>query len=1264
PTSIYYVDPGGSDSSGTGSITSPWKTLAYAVSHVPVGQGCTVHLNAGTYNETQTSLVPAGVNVEGAGMSSTIIKGSLSSDWSYLIKADNYPAVNGNQTFSHFTVDGNNRTLETGMRVSGRHNVTIHDVAFREIDHNGLTVHSGQFSETKQRPSPSTYITGLHIYNCTFTNCSQDCPAGTYGHPNNWNSGVLHIGHLQGGLIHDIVINENEGFGIKSTDMLAGGSYLRGVKIYNCQINVPRTDPYWEGDASIELWGMSNNCEIYNCTVNNWFSLVGGNKGSGQYSVKVYDNRLIAPSGGSSQEAMEVCANDMVIIDNYIEGFSTAFGMWAFANHQNINIYNNIIYKCSWGGVYICPESTTVTNINIYNNVFDLSNNSNPVIVLAGNTNASDVKIRNNIFIGNGSNRDIQYNDGAGHMYSSYFTNNCRYNVVQGNYISSDITVQNNITSNPQINATGNRWDTYYKLKSGSPCIDTGINVGLPYNGNAPDMGRWETGTVADITAPATINTLTTNNITTNTITLNWTSVGDDGTTGTAGSYDIRYATYNITSSNFSNITQCTGEPVPKANGNSETFTISNLSANTTYYFGIKVCDEIPNWSGLSNVASGKTQTNIVNDLIGEWHFDEVSGTTASDTSDNNNNGTLVNGPIWVSGQVNNALQLDGTNDYVSVSNSSSLNMTSEMTIMFWQNRSAYTSVHQYPIHRVVPGSSGWTIIEWNTLPDTKFQFYNESGQYDGNTVTLYPTLGEWNHICYTISNGTVKGYLNGALMGTSTNITGNISNSNIALIIGTLGSGCFKGMLDEMKLYGRALSASEVLAEYNAGIPDTTSPDTINDFAMNSQTMNSVTLNWTSVGDDGTTGTASSYDIRYATYNITTSNWNTVTQCNGEPTPKTIGNSETFTVNNLSEDTTYYFAIKTADEVPNWSNISNIVFGKTTSGLVGNWRFEENAGTTASDSSGNNNSGTLTNSPQWVTGITGNALQFNGGNYVSIADSSSLNPVTALTMEAWFKKTEDVSYQRVLGKSNYPNWDYAIFFGNTGSLQACIGIGGSLKYSTITPALSVGTWYHVAVTYEGTAIRLYINGELQGTTSASGNIDNHGTTLCIGKDGGSGGNNFSGIIDEVKIYNRALTASEVLAEYNSAIPDATTPSTINNLTTSDITTTSITLNWTAVGDDGTTGTATSYDIRYYTATITTNNWSNTTQITNEATPRTSGSNESLTITGLTSDTTYYFGLKVADEVPNYSVISNIASGKTQLVVVVDSTAPATIGTL
>jgi hypothetical protein len=105
----------------------------------------------------------------------------------------------------------------------------------------------------------------------------------------------------------------------------------------------------------------------------------------------------------------------------------------------------------------------------------------------------------------------------------------------------------------------------------------------------------------------------------------------------------------------------------------------------------------------------------------------------------------------------------------------------------------------------------------------------------------------------------------------------------------------------------------------------DSTPPSAVTNLFIFSIKSDSVTLNWTAPGDDGNVGTATTYDIRYSKEPITDANWVGATQCQGESAPKPAGSSESFTVKDLSPNTVYYFAMKTADEVPNWSALSNV---------------------------------------------------------------------------------------------------------------------------------------------------------------------------------------------------------------------------------------------------------------------------------------------------------------------------------------------------
>jgi fibronectin type 3 domain-containing protein len=125
--------------------------------------------------------------------------------------------------------------------------------------------------------------------------------------------------------------------------------------------------------------------------------------------------------------------------------------------------------------------------------------------------------------------------------------------------------------------------------------------------------------------------------------------------------------------------------------------------------------------------------------------------------------------------------------------------------------------------------------------------------------------------------------------------------------------------------------SASDTAPSFSGVVSDTTPPSAITDLQATSPTSSSITLTWTAVGDDGNTGTATTYDIRYSTATITETNWSSAIQVKDVPAPKIAGEREKFVVTGLSPGTTYYFAIKVKDEAGNTSGLSNVVSAKTT---------------------------------------------------------------------------------------------------------------------------------------------------------------------------------------------------------------------------------------------------------------------------------------------------------------------------------------------
>lgn len=137
--------------------------------------------------------------------------------------------------------------------------------------------------------------------------------------------------------------------------------------------------------------------------------------------------------------------------------------------------------------------------------------------------------------------------------------------------------------------------------------------------------------------------------------------------------------------------------------------------------------------------------------------------------------------------------------------------------------------------------------------------------------------------------------------------------------------SGTYLNWTGDLRDGAESTDYAATIASVTVVIPDTTAPADTTDLVATSLSDTEVKLEWTAPGDDGSVGTASSYDVRYSTSAITEGNWAAATEASGEPTPGIAGTEEEMEVSGLDADTTYYFGLKTSDEVPNESGLSNV---------------------------------------------------------------------------------------------------------------------------------------------------------------------------------------------------------------------------------------------------------------------------------------------------------------------------------------------------
>ena len=211
-------------------------------------------------------------------------------------------------------------------------------------------------------------------------------------------------------------------------------------------------------------------------------------------------------------------------------------------------------------------------------------------------------------------------------------------------------------------------------------------------------------------------------------------------------------------------------------------------------------------------------------------------------------------------------------------------------------------------------------------------------------------------------------------------------------------------------------------------------------------------------------------------------------------------------------------------------------------SSLIAEYRFDETSGTTATDSSANNLNGTLNNGVALGrAGKVCGSYKFDGINdYVSVPHSALLNK-SKITVMAWVRhSTASIkSWEAIVTKGDsayrlHLNGGCSINGVNTqGGLS--LGINGGCAGADINSGTVpvAATWYHAAGTYDGSAIKIYINGALIASKPYTGTIAINTSPLYIGENAQQGGRYFDGDIDEVKIFSGALTDAQILAGYN-----------------------------------------------------------------------------------------------------------------------------------
>ena len=312
-------------------------------------------------------------------------------------------------------------------------------------------------------------------------------------------------------------------------------------------------------------------------------------------------------------------------------------------------------------------------------------------------------------------------------------------------------------------------------------------------------------------------------------VVLGWTATGDDGMVGRAAGYDIRYAAAAIDEGSWGAATRVDYPALPSPPGVAEELPIAGLSGGT-WHFAIRIADEVPNWSVLSNVVDGYVGDTVppgaVTDLL-----------------------ALADGPSQV------RLEWTAPGDEGDEGTASVYDLRIASALLTEASFDAATMIEGL----AAPGAPGTA------------ESFLVTGLVSGTTYHFALRTGDARPNWSSLSNG----------------------------VSATPG-------------------------------PDLVPPAAVVDLAITTTTGRSVALTWTAPGDDDDDGVATTYDLRWADAPIDASSWDAATRVEGLPTPARPGTAESFTVTGLEPLRGYSFALRTADEAPGWSPVSNSVSTST----------------------------------------------------------------------------------------------------------------------------------------------------------------------------------------------------------------------------------------------------------------------------------------------------------------------------------------------
>jgi hypothetical protein len=542
-------------------------------------------------------------------------------------------------------------------------------------------------------------------------------------------------------------------------------------------------------------------------------------------------------------------------------------------------------------------------------------------------------------------------------------------------------------------------------------------------------------------------------------------------------------------------------------------------------------------------------------DLIANWQMDDnAANTIVVDSSGNGNNGTAQRNTQYMHalGVIDGAFNFNGTSDYIDLQNISLPTGNSPRSVCFWINATASTRNNYIFYYGKASLNNRFSI--YRDRVDGRLKFSAYANDWDTRHVL---STGVWKHVAFTFDGSTIELYIDGSIVASAADTYNTILDK---AYIGCHGDGlaCFEGMLDDFAIFNKALSEDEIKAVYAGGAITPQPPADSLSKALD--TVLSFTLGGSADWFDQTTtsyygGSAvQNGDISHGqdSWMLTTVvgrgtvtfYWKVSSEDGYDFLEFYIDSSlkdrisgsvdwqqKTYPIDTLGSHTLKWRYVKdgSVDSGSDCGWVDKVEWLSTN--LVGHWQMNDNAANNmVVDSSRNSNNGTAQRNTQYMhtTGVIDGAFNFNGtSDYIDLQNISLPTGNSPRSVCFWINATASTenNYIFYYGKASTNN-RFSIYRDK---------VDGKLKFSAYANdwntghVLSTGVWKHVAFTFDGSAINLYIDGSIVASTTKTCNtvlekayIGCHGDLCAF----------FKGMLDDFAVFDTALSESEIRTLY------------------------------------------------------------------------------------------------------------------------------------